>query len=200
MAADRDARHHTLHKAASQFEENRRDSLKEKRQTMKAQVDTSTTENPDLTYMCQHCKRTCLSRIGLLSHERACSRRGQQPWWSSFVKPSQTVSTISNHSPNFGWIFHFGFVGSFLALWNFGQNNSEFQATRLLERWHLGDLTINHLGCLTHLQTTKVARTLNLKGSLCKIIRVGMKLVCPREDTILCYQTTKREVCTVSVV
>ena len=79
MAADRDARRHTLHKVASQFEENRRDSLKDKRQTMKAQVDASTTENPDLTYMCQHFKRTCLSHIGLLSHERACSWRGQQP-------------------------------------------------------------------------------------------------------------------------
>ena len=80
---------HTVHKAASLFEENRRDSLKDKRQRRKAQA-ASTTENPDLTYMCRHCTRTCLSRIGLLSHERACSRRGQQPSWSSFAKPSQT--------------------------------------------------------------------------------------------------------------
>ena len=78
MAVDRDAWRHTVHKAASLFEENRRDSLKDKRQRRKAQA-ASTTENPDLTYMCPHCTRTCLSRIGLLSHEWACSRRGQQP-------------------------------------------------------------------------------------------------------------------------
>ena len=78
MAVDRDAWRHTVHKAASQFEENRRDSLKDKRQRRKAQA-ASTTENPDLTYMCRHCTRTCLSRIGLLSYERTCSRRGQQP-------------------------------------------------------------------------------------------------------------------------
>ena len=88
-AVDRDAWRHTVHKAASLFEENRRDSLKDKRQRRKAQA-ASTTENPDLTYMCRHCTRTCLSRIGLLSHERACSRRGQQPSWSSFAKSSQT--------------------------------------------------------------------------------------------------------------
>ena len=78
MAADRDAGRNTVHKAASQFEENWRDSLKDKRQIRKVQA-AFTTENPDLTYMCRHCMRTCLSRIGLLSHERACSRRGQQP-------------------------------------------------------------------------------------------------------------------------
>ena len=89
MAAHRDAWRDTVHKIASQFEENRRDSLKDKRQRRKAQA-ASTTENPDLTYMCRHCTRTCLSRIGLLSHERACSRRGQQPSWSSFAKSSQT--------------------------------------------------------------------------------------------------------------
>ena len=76
MAAGRDAWRHTVHKAVSQFEENRRDSLKDKRQRRKAQA-ASTTKNPDLTYMCRHCMRTCLSRIGL--HERGCSRRGQQP-------------------------------------------------------------------------------------------------------------------------
>ena len=90
MVPHRDAWRDTVHKPASQFEENRRDSLKNKRQRRKAQA-ASTTKNPDLTYMCRHCTRTCLSRIGLLSHERASSRRGQQPSWSSFAKPSQTT-------------------------------------------------------------------------------------------------------------
>ena len=91
MAADREAWHLRVHKAASQFEENRRDSLKDKRQRRKVQA-ASTTENPDLIYMCRHCTRTCLSRIGLFGHEPACRRRGQQPSWSSFAKPSQTTN------------------------------------------------------------------------------------------------------------
>ena len=47
MAADRNSWRHTVHKAASQFEDNRRDSLKDKRQRRKAQA-ASTSENPDL--------------------------------------------------------------------------------------------------------------------------------------------------------
>ena len=49
MVPHRDAWRDTVHKAASQFEENRRDSLKNKRQRRKAQA-ASTTKNPDLTY------------------------------------------------------------------------------------------------------------------------------------------------------
>ena len=49
MVPHRDVWRDTVHKAASQFEENRRDSLKNKRQRRKAQA-ASTTKNPDLTY------------------------------------------------------------------------------------------------------------------------------------------------------
>ena len=69
MTADRDAWRPTVHKAASQFEENRRDSLKDKPQKRKAQA-ASTTENPDLTNMCRHCTR----RHVPVSH------RPPQPW------------------------------------------------------------------------------------------------------------------------
>ena len=46
MAADRDAWCHTVHEAASQFEENQRDSLRDQRQKREAQA-ASTTENTD---------------------------------------------------------------------------------------------------------------------------------------------------------
>ena len=123
-----------------------------------------------------------------------------QPEFHSFVFHFYELFLVHLHKQNLDVSFTLDFFGSFWALWNFRQHDSGFQTTKLLARWHLGDLTVNHLGCLTPLKTTKVACTLNLKGSLCKITRVGMKLVCPGEDTILCYQTTKREVCTISVV
>ena len=75
LAADRGAWRHTIHQAANQFEENRRDAAKEKRQKRKDRVASNTI--PDITYPCRHCLRPCLSRIGLVSHERACGRRGQ---------------------------------------------------------------------------------------------------------------------------
>ena len=39
------------------------------------------------TFTCGHCSRSCLSRIGLVSHERACRRCGQTTY-SLFVKLS----------------------------------------------------------------------------------------------------------------
>ena len=73
LAADRVAWRHTIHQAAAQFEADRRNSLKDKRQRRKARAASTTT--PNITFPCRHCSRSCLSRIGLVSHERACSRR-----------------------------------------------------------------------------------------------------------------------------
>ena len=73
LAADRVAWRHTIHQAAAQFEADRRNSLKDKRQRRKAPAASTTT--PDITFPCRHCSRPCLSRIGLVSHERACSRQ-----------------------------------------------------------------------------------------------------------------------------
>ena len=73
LAADRVVWRHTIHQAAAQFEVDRKNSLKDKRQRRKARAASTTT--PNISFPCSHCSRPCLSRIGLVSHERACSRR-----------------------------------------------------------------------------------------------------------------------------
>ena len=75
FARNRSTWRSTINKAASSFEENRRASIEEKRQRRKNSA--ATTPNPDETFTCGHCNRTCRSRIGLISHERACRNRGQ---------------------------------------------------------------------------------------------------------------------------
>ena len=73
LAADCVAWRHTIHQAAAQFELERKNSLKDKRQRRKARAASTTT--PNFSFPCSHCSRSCLSCIGLVSHERACSRR-----------------------------------------------------------------------------------------------------------------------------
>jgi len=75
LAADRQAWRHTVHQAVSSFEDSRRSNLKEKRRMKKDREASAAV--PDQTFDCSRCGRTCLSRIGLVSHQRACSRRGQ---------------------------------------------------------------------------------------------------------------------------
>ena len=77
LAADRDTWRQTIHQTVSSVEENLMDSLKEKRHRRKTRV--ASVSIPDQTFTCNHCNRTCLSRIGFISHERACRRRGRPP-------------------------------------------------------------------------------------------------------------------------
>ena len=74
LAEDRGAWRRTISKAASSFESSRRSAIEEKRQRRKNSA--AATPNPDETFTCCHCNRTCRSRIGLISHERACRKRG----------------------------------------------------------------------------------------------------------------------------
>ena len=78
LAADRVTWRHIIHQAVSSFEDSRKNNLREKRCRRKNR-EASTTTVPGVTFDCSRCGRTCLSRIGLVSHERACSRRGQPP-------------------------------------------------------------------------------------------------------------------------
>ena len=78
LAADRVTWRHVIHQAVSSFEDSRKNNLREKRCRRKNR-EASTTTVPGMTFDCSRCGRTCLSRIGLVSHERACSRRGQPP-------------------------------------------------------------------------------------------------------------------------
>ena len=73
-AEDRGTWRRTISKAASSFESSRRSAIEEKRQRRKNSA--AITPNPNETFTCCHCNRTCRSRIGLISHERACRKRG----------------------------------------------------------------------------------------------------------------------------
>ena len=74
LAKDRGAWHRTISKAASSFKSSRRSAIEEKRQTRKNSA--AITPNPDETFFCCHCNRTCRSCIGPINHERACRKRG----------------------------------------------------------------------------------------------------------------------------
>ena len=73
LAADRVAWRHIIHQATAQFEVDRKNSLKDKGQRWKARAASTTT--PDISFPCSHCSRPRLPCIGLVSHERAYSRR-----------------------------------------------------------------------------------------------------------------------------
>ena len=78
LAADRIVWRHTIQQAVSAFEVTRRTQLEDKRKRRKE--SSNRTPTTDQTFTCNYCSRTCLSRIGLVSHQRACSgKHGQQP-------------------------------------------------------------------------------------------------------------------------
>ena len=77
LTADRGTWRHILHQAASSFEDSRKINLKEK--CCRRKNHDASTIVPDIILNCSRCGRTCLSRISLISHERACNRRGNPP-------------------------------------------------------------------------------------------------------------------------
>ena len=79
VAADRAAWRYTVHQAVSFFEASRKEDLREKRHRRKIRAASAATSEPGQTFDSSHCGRTCLSHIGLVSHQRACNRRGQPP-------------------------------------------------------------------------------------------------------------------------
>lgn len=76
MAAERVDWRHSVYEAVHLFERARRAALQEKRELRKTRAASAPSQPISNQYQCRHCTRTCLSRIGLASHERACSRRG----------------------------------------------------------------------------------------------------------------------------
>ena len=75
QAADRNAWRHTIRQATSAFKASRRASLEEKRARRKNSVRAESSTNQ--TFPCSHCGLICRSRIGCISHLRACTRCGQ---------------------------------------------------------------------------------------------------------------------------
>ena len=75
LATDRNTWRRTIISAVSSFEKPvGLPSRKNDRENLAAAAP-----NPDQTFTCRPCNRTCRSCIGLVSHERACRRRGPSP-------------------------------------------------------------------------------------------------------------------------
>ncbi|XP_030855016.1 leucine-rich repeat-containing protein 15-like [Strongylocentrotus purpuratus] len=55
-------------KRVEQWEEKR-----QQQQQQRQQLATAPTAQPQMTFICSNCNRTCLSRIGLFSHSRSCT-------------------------------------------------------------------------------------------------------------------------------
>ncbi|KAJ7408808.1 hypothetical protein WISP_118345 [Willisornis vidua] len=73
LVSNRDSWRHTIHDTAASFDNGCRVSLEEKRQCRK---NHSSPISPKEMFRCAFCDRTCLSHIGLFSHQHACSKRG----------------------------------------------------------------------------------------------------------------------------
>ena len=80
LASERDTWRQTLRHATTEYENHRREAHEIKRQKRKSRAASATYDrDPSQTFICPRCARPCLSRIGLVSHERACTRRGHPP-------------------------------------------------------------------------------------------------------------------------
>ena len=73
LVADRASWRRKVHQAADTFEQNRRAILEERRWRRKNQEPLSAPTTTQ-SFPCSLCGRTCLSRIGLVSHQRKCNR------------------------------------------------------------------------------------------------------------------------------
>ena len=86
LAADRVAWHHTIHQAAAQFEVDKKNSLKDKRQRRKSCAASTTT--PDISLPCSHC-----SRVWSAKSAPAVELNVDKLLISSFTKPSHDENT-----------------------------------------------------------------------------------------------------------
>ena len=64
----------SVHDGLTIYDNYRRERNATKRARRHAARNATTTTSQD-AYMCRHCGRTCSSRIGILSHERACNKQ-----------------------------------------------------------------------------------------------------------------------------
>ncbi len=73
-ATDRSAWWRSIHDGIVLYNDSRRESNATKRARRYAARNATSSASQD-AYMCRHCGRTCSSRIGILSHERACNKQ-----------------------------------------------------------------------------------------------------------------------------
>ena len=75
VATDRGTWRHIIHQAVLFFGDSFKINLREKRRRRKYRIVSAVV--PDVTFNSSHCDHACLSRIGLVSHKRACCRHGK---------------------------------------------------------------------------------------------------------------------------
>ena len=78
LALDRASWRHTIDGAVSTFEKNRCAEKEEKRRKRKNRI-ADQVQSTEQSFPCSSCGRACRSKAGLISHQRACSRRGHPP-------------------------------------------------------------------------------------------------------------------------
>ena len=71
---DRSAWWRSIHDGLVLYDDSRRERNATKRARRHAVRNATSSASQD-AYMCRHCGRTCSSRIGILSHERACNKQ-----------------------------------------------------------------------------------------------------------------------------
>ena len=74
IATDRSTWRRSIHDGLVLYDDSRRERNAFKRARRHAARNATSSASQD-AYMCQHCGRTCSSRIGILSHERACNKQ-----------------------------------------------------------------------------------------------------------------------------
>ena len=74
LAADRDKWRSLVKNAVLTFEEERRTIAAQKRNKRKIEKTSSSATSSDACFTCDNCGRSCNSRIGLYSHNRACTK------------------------------------------------------------------------------------------------------------------------------
>ena len=75
--ADHQVWYCTVHQVISTFEDSCRANLREK--CCRKKIQGASEAIPDQLFNCSSCGRTCLSHIGIVSHQHACSQHGQPP-------------------------------------------------------------------------------------------------------------------------
>nr|XP_054767476.1 uncharacterized protein LOC129274752 [Lytechinus pictus] len=75
LAADRPKWRHAVKMGIQRSEQRRVEQWEEKRQErqLRRQLAMAPTAQPQVTFVCSNCNKTCLSRIGLFSHRRSCT-------------------------------------------------------------------------------------------------------------------------------
>ena len=96
-ATDRSAWRRSIHDGLVLYDDSRRERNATKRARRHAARNATSSASQD-AYMCRHCGRTCSSRIGILSHERACNKQKRTWHMTAIVVSTGSITYLcSDH-------------------------------------------------------------------------------------------------------